>query len=123
MIPPLRTLLIPVAVGLLIISFGMKAKARDVDGRYADSPLGPWFKSLKSKGGAWCCDGADGTALSDVDWDTKDGHYRVRLEGEWVVVPDDAVIDEPNRAGKTMVWPYHGALGVTIRCFLPGIMI
>jgi hypothetical protein len=37
--------------------------------------------------------------VSDVDWDTKDGHYRVRLEGEWIDVPEDALITEPNRAG------------------------
>jgi hypothetical protein len=39
------------------------------------------------------------------------------------MVPDDAVITEPNRAGRTMVWPVKGALGITIRCFLPGSMI
>jgi hypothetical protein len=46
----------------------------------------------------------------------------VRLEGEWIVVPDDAVITEPNRAGRTMVWPVKGSLGTIIRCFLPGSM-
>ena len=35
----------------------------------------------------------------------KGGHYRVRIEGEWVDVPDEAVITEPNRVGRTMVWP------------------
>jgi hypothetical protein len=27
------------------------------------------------------------------------------VETEWVQVPDDAVIDEPNRANVTLVWP------------------
>ena len=44
--------------------------------------------------------------MSDVDWDVKDGHYRVRLNDEWVDVPDSALITEPNRAGRTMVWPF-----------------
>jgi len=47
----------------------------------------------------------------------------VRIDGEWVDVPNDAVVDGPNRAGRTMVWPYYlnGAL-VGVRCFLPGSM-
>jgi len=32
------------------------------------------------------------------------------------------VITEPNRAGRTMVWPLRGYLGTTIRCFMPGSM-
>jgi hypothetical protein len=96
------------------------AVARD-DGRYAGSPLKPWFDTLKSSKGL-CCSDADGFAVSDPDWDSQNGHYRVRLDGEWIVVPDDAVITEPNRAGRTMVWPIKGSLGTTIRCFLPGSM-
>ena len=96
------------------------AIARD-DGRYGNSALKPWFDSLKS-GKGLCCSDADGFAVSDPDWDSRDGHYRVRLEGEWMVVPDDAVITEPNRVGRTMVWPMRGPLGVSIRCFMPGSM-
>jgi hypothetical protein len=102
------------------------AVARDVDGRYANSPLHSWFESLHSGKGP-CCSDADGTALSDVDWEAKDGHYRVRIEGQWWDVPDEAVIKEPNRAGRTMVWPVYfravdTTLKVEIRCFMPGTM-
>ena len=100
--------------------FAGSATARD-DGRYANSPLKPWFDSLRSKKGL-CCSDADGSVVSDVDWESKDGHYRVRLEGQWIDVPDDAVITVPNRAGRTMVWPVKDALGISIRCFLPGTM-
>jgi hypothetical protein len=95
--------------------------ARDPDGRYANSPLKQWFDSLKSGKGP-CCSDADGSAVSDVDWESKDGHYRVRLDGQWLEVPDEAVITEPNRIGRTMVWPIRGYLGVSIRCFMPGSM-
>jgi hypothetical protein len=44
------------------------------------------------------------------------------VETEWVYVPDDAVIDEPNRAKATLVWPLYGPMGVSIRCFIPGTM-
>jgi hypothetical protein len=98
-----------------------RSEARDPDGRYANSPLKQWFDSLKSGKGP-CCSDADGSAVSDVDWETKSGHYRVRIDGEWHDVPEDAVITEPNRAGRTMVWPIRGYQGLSIRCFMPGSM-
>src|SRR5215475_1831539 len=98
-------------------------QARDIDGRYAaqNPELHQWFEGLRSGKGP-CCSDADGSAVSDVDWETKAGHYRVRIDGEWIDVPDEAVITEPNRIGRTMVWPIRGYLGVTVRCFMPGSM-
>jgi hypothetical protein len=107
-------------VALLAAPFGA-AIARD-DGRYANSPLKPWFDSLRSGFGP-CCSDADGFVVADPDWESKDGHYRVRLDGQWIMVPDEAVITEPNRAGRTMVWPIKGSWGITIRCFMPGSMM
>jgi hypothetical protein len=88
--------------------------------------LNEWFNRLAS-GKGLCCSFADASVVSDVDWESKDGHYRVRLDGRWVDVPDDAVITEPNRAGRTMVWPYTADGGTDhphteIRCFMPGSM-
>ena len=99
------------------------ARARDLDGRYAQQnpELHQWFEGLRSGKGP-CCSDADGSAVSDVDWDTLGGHYRVRIDGEWLTVPDEAVITEPNRVGRAMVWPIKGYLGTTIRCFMPGTM-
>lgn len=110
-----------VALVLILLSWMIApAEARD-DGRYAASPLKGWFDQLKS-GKGLCCSDADGFAVQDPDWDSKDGHYRVRLGGKWIDVPDEAVITEPNRAGMTMVWPINGYEGTTIRCFMPGSM-
>jgi hypothetical protein len=95
-------------------------EARD-DGRYSQSPLKPWFDSLKSGKGP-CCSVADGVTVLDADWESREGHYRVRIDNEWIDVPDDAVITEPNLAGRTVVWPLKGAQGTTIRCFMPGSM-
>jgi hypothetical protein len=93
--------------------------ARD-DGRFAGSPLKEWFDHLGSRNGL-CCAFADGVNVQDVDWDTQEGHYRVRIHGEWFVVPDDAVVTEPNRFGPAVVWPYNDCYGNTqIRCFIPG---
>ena len=97
-------------------------QARD-RGQFANAnpEIKAWFDRLASRKGP-CCSDADGSAVSDVDWETSGGHYRVRIDGEWVEVPDEAVITEPNRVGRTMVWPIRGYLGLTIRCFMPGSM-
>jgi hypothetical protein len=93
--------------------------ARD-DGRFSGSPLKEWFENLVSRNGL-CCAFADGVSVQDVDWDTQEGHYRVRIQGEWFVMPDDAVVTEPNRFGLAVVWPYNDRYGNTqIRCFIPG---
>jgi hypothetical protein len=97
------------------------AAARDPDGRYANSPLKEWFNHLAS-GKGLCCSLADGETVADPDWRTERGHYQVRLEGAWIDVPDDAVITEPNRDGRTMVWPLRLYGALTIRCFMPGSM-
>jgi hypothetical protein len=81
--------------------------------------LNSWFDHLAS-GKGLCCSFADGRAVADPDWDSKDGHYRVRLDNQWIDVPDDALITEPNR-------PNYG-LDVflnckrAIRCFIHGSM-
>ncbi len=115
-----------VVLGISVLFAVKTALARD-DGRYANSPLKGWFDSLESGKGP-CCSDADGTALSDVDWEAKDGHYRVRIEGQWINVPDNAVLTQPNLYGKTMVWPIYyrsesSPVRVEIRCFIPGALI
>lgn len=117
-----------------------QAHARDLDGRYAkeDPTLHAWFDQLKS-GKGLCCSFADGVSIKDVDWSAQDrggrcvrlddeaGHYCVRLNGVWYLVPDKAVITGPNKFGPAVVWPLFapGADGKTqkltgVRCFLPG---
>ena len=119
-----------VRIGCAVLSMALASSfshARD-RGQYANSSpeLKAWFDGLRSGKGP-CCSDADGTAISDADWESKNGHYRVRIpnntgEMEWIDVPDEAVITEPNRIGRTMVWPIRGYLGMTIRCFMPGSM-
>lgn len=110
---------------LAVVALGVNALipgqllARD-DGRFADSPLKAWFDRLAS-GKGLCCSFADGVSVEDVDWDMQNGRYRVRLNGQWMVVPDAAVVTEPNRFGRAVVWPYKDSDGTTqIRCFMPG---
>lgn len=108
----------PVALIVLLIFLHV----RD-DGRYAQSPLKGWFDNLKSIRGA-CCSDADGALVKDADWETKDGHYRVLINGKWIDVPEDALITEPNKYGPAMVWgyPLNGGKDYYLRCFIPGSM-
>lgn len=108
------------AIALCVVLFVPNRVSAHDDGRYADSPLKAWFDQLASAKGL-CCSFADGVSVENVDWDTQDGRYRVRIQGQWLVVPDQAVVTEPNRFGPAVVWPYQDSDGVTqIRCFLPG---
>jgi hypothetical protein len=109
----------PYAVFAVILLAIPLAHSRDRDGRYANSPLHDWFEQLSSKQGR-CCSDADGMTLSEVDWESHDGHYRVRIEDEWVDVPDDTVVTEPNRAKVSMVWPIWLNGHPHVRCFMPG---
>ena len=67
-------------------------------------------------------------SLDDSEWDIKDNKYRVFLQGEWIVVPDDAVLSDPNKFGKAIVWLHDYADIVSgdvhtitrIQCFIPG---
>ena len=108
---------------LVVVLASPSSKARDVDGRYAaqNPELHQWFEGLRSGKGP-CCDGTDATRVDDADWETTDGHYRVRIDGEWVDVPNEAVVSGPNLAGRTMVWPYYLNGHPKARCFMPGSM-
>jgi hypothetical protein len=113
-----------IAIGIfltvLLLASIPRGHARDLDGRYADSPNHEWVKSLHSPAGLWCCDISDGRALVDADWRSHDGHYQVKLNGEWLDVPDSAVIGEPNRLGQAIVWfGYRDGVAV-VNCFLGG---
>ncbi len=97
--------------------------ARD-NGQYSqvDPNIKKWIESLQDKSGVSCCNTADGY---DAQWDTKDGHYRVFLEGQWIVVEDNALLDIPNKLGVARVWWFrtydqNHKLVPRIRCFLPG---
>lgn len=116
---PLK-LVIALIVWVVVTAIVMAAaRARD-DGRYANSDLKSWFNGLHS-GRGLCCSVADGRTVADPDWGTEGNHYWVRIDGKRMIVPDDAVIIEPNRAGTAIAWPMTMQDGsVTIRCFIAG---
>lgn len=79
-----------------------------------------WLKSLHSKNKTWCCDGNDTDQIED--WDTKGDRYRVKFRGQWFDVPEDALVDGPNKGGGALLWMNKGYSGVSVRCFMPGTL-
>ncbi len=106
--------------------------------------LNEWMSHLQAKKHGLCCDFSEVTRIEDPDWTTDPsyveggckqtiqgeregdgGHYCVRLNGIWWLVPTGAEVDDPNKAGMALVWPvYVGAPGheqlIAIRCFMAG---
>jgi hypothetical protein len=112
-------IVVALALGVTLAAIAV-AQSRDLDGRYLDSPLKDWFERLESEKGL-CCSFSDGEVVEDFDWDVRGGRYRVRIDGRWIVVPDEAVVRQPNKFGPAVVWPYPGLENETmILCFMPG---
>lgn len=79
-----------------------------------------WFRSQKNpKTGVLCCDESDGVYAEE---DIRDGEYWARWPAnpEWMKVPDDVVIRDPNRHGAPVVWWIYENGKPAIRCFAPG---
>jgi hypothetical protein len=87
--------------------------------------LDPWMNGRTSRGGYPCCSHIDGSTVPDAEWDTAviDGknRYRVRIDGKWIAVSEEQVVDGPNKFGQALAWIYRNADGTpAVRCFLPG---
>jgi len=115
-----------IMVGLLACcAIVTESLARDY-GQYrnVDPAIRDWIQGLKDKAGQGCCETADGHP-AEYEWDIVGNRYKVRIEGEWYVVPAEAVVDEPNKLGYATVWYWwswelDGTKVHHIRCFLPG---
>jgi hypothetical protein len=98
-----------------VVFYGTSAVRAMDDGRWAQSPLKPWFDSLKSKKG-FCCSVADG---QETEYEMRDNRYWAPIDGVWQPVPDEAVITEPNKVGRDMKWIFMENGQKRFRCFLP----
>jgi hypothetical protein len=79
-----------------------------------DYTLAPWFQSLRQPGsGISCCSLAD---CRTTDYRTDGGSYEALIDGRWLVVPEDKVLQRTdNPTGRAVVcWtPARG-----IMCFV-----
>ena len=98
------------------VAFG--AAAFD-NGQYNDVPanIRSWFKGVRSPHGIPCCDISDGHR---TEYDVRGGSYWVPIEGQWMLVPERAVIrDRGNPVGQAVVWYVHHRGEIIISCFVP----
>jgi hypothetical protein len=89
--------------GLSAAVVATPALARD-NGQFGNVPpeIRAWFKSVKSHAGVPCCDIADGHR---TDYDMRQSRYWVPINGEWMMVPPEAVVDDAgNPTGDAVVW-------------------
>jgi hypothetical protein len=76
-----------------------------------------WFKSVMAPNGVPCCDISDGHRTA---YDFHDGSYWVPIEGQWMAVPERAIIrDHGNPIGEAVVWYVHHRGSIIISCFVP----
>lgn len=87
---------------------------------HSNTDLNPWLKGLHAKDKTWCCDGKDTDSIDE--WETRGNRYRVKFRGQWFEVPEDSVVDGPNKTGDALLWMNKGYLGVSVRCFMPGAL-
>lgn len=109
-----------VALALLLL---LTAPALGYDrGQYNDvSPdIRAWVNGLTDANGMGCCAASEGVPPDEVQWDTAGDHYRVRIGGTWIDVPETALITKPNRLGRAVAWIWWRDGKPVVRCFLPG---
>ena len=84
---------------------------------HVPSDIRAWFKSVIAPNGVPCCDISDGHRTT---YDVRAGAYWVPIEGQWMAVPDRAVIrDQGNPIGEAVVWYVHHRGSIIISCFVP----
>jgi hypothetical protein len=97
--------------------------------------LDQWFQGLKSSGGMPCCANSDAAVLKDPDWKSDSGDcqitpigmnndkssgYCVYFKDAWWLVPERALVLQPNKFGLALLWQTEDPGGLFIRCFMPG---
>lgn len=116
-----------VALGVLFPVAALQAQAQDTAQHRQVSPeTEAWTEALTNQVGIGCCTTENGFRPAEVEWDISVNSYRVKLDGHWILVPDEAVIRGPNRLGYAAVWfeidhdiDFEEST-FEIRCFLPG---
>jgi len=82
----------------------------------ADMSLAPWFQGLHQPGtGMSCCSIAD---CHPTDFRTSGTHYEALIEGRWLAIPPDKILDRTDNPTGRAVVCYTPTLGIL--CFVRG---
>lgn len=106
---------------VLALGFGMGLsthQARAQSGRHGDghAELHSTYEQWKDQRGYSCCDDGDCRPTRADKGD--DGRWRAWIDGRWIPVPADAVLDRRSPDGRSHVCMSPGAQEP--RCFVPG---
>ncbi len=108
-------------VSLFVVLMCASATVSAMDrGQFDNIPdnIRSWFKSVIAPNGVPCCDESDGHRTS---YDMREGAFWVPIEGEWMRVPERAIIrDAANPVGEAVVWYVRHRGAIIISCFVPG---
>lgn len=80
-----------------------------------------WFRSVRNAVGQVCCDETEARSVDDYQW--REGHVEVVIDGKSYAVAPDALSPDRNRLGAAVAWIFPKGAPVsteTIRCFLRG---
>lgn len=103
-----------IAVGLLCAFMVDTASANPPPG--ADMSLAPWFQGLRQPGtGMSCCSISD---CRQTDFRTNGSHYEAMIDGRWLAIPPDKILDRTDNPTGRAVVCYTPTLG--IMCFIRG---
>src|SRR6185369_343924 len=97
--------LVTVVLSLVLLAAALvitAARAHD----HSRPSLDEWYGTLTSGQGP-CCGGpsVDARTLDGAEWGREGNHYWVIIDDVRHVVPDNAVLNQPNLDGRTLVWP------------------
>ena len=105
---------------MMVLGIGLATAAQADDrGQFDNVPdnIRSWFKAIVSPSGVPCCDISDGHR---TEYDFREGAYWVPIEGQWLAVPERAIIrDRGNPVGEAVVWYVHHRGSIVISCFVP----
>jgi hypothetical protein len=102
--------IIVTAAGMALGASGLAAQP---DGADPNSPLGSWYRSLRSPDGVSCCSIAD---CRPIDARLVAEHWEILVpEFGWQVVPADRVLKRENPDGRPIACRSYGR----VLCFVP----
>src|SRR5690242_17159767 len=84
--------------------YSVMAHARDLDGRYSNSPYKTWFDSQQNGQGTSCCHEGDAHRYDGRYTLNSDGTVTVMLDGKPHALPDYMLIKGPNPTGSAIWW-------------------
>ena len=98
-----------IAAGLLLAAPALAEPPPDADGT-----LAPWFQSLRQPDtGVSCCSIAD---CRTVDYRTDGDRYEAFIEGRWIIVPREKILQRIDNPTGRAVLCWTPAMGVM--CFV-----